>query len=197
MGVKKESHLGTKPRIYATIIFLIIIGWSILIYYTGPEKIIEYIGTENGYLVVFVAGLLGGISIFFPFPYYLLVITFGGGGLNPYLLGLFTSVGIVLGECTSYFFGHSAHSFLSKGMEDKAHKLNNWLVKKPKFIVSVILFLWASLIPIPNDFFLVPFGLIRYPFWRVIIPLALGSFIFNTILAITGNYGLGLLFGYY
>lgn len=193
INYEKETK-GKEIKIYALVIVLLIIGWSILLYYIGPEEIINAIGLENGYLLVFIAGLLGGTSIFFPFPYYLFVLTFGAAGLNPYLLGLLTAGGIIIGECTSYFVGHSTHYLLPTGIEKRMHSLNQWLIRKPKFFVFLILFLWASLIPIPNDFFLVPLGLIRYPFWRVIIPLGLGSIVFNIILALTGNYGFSLLF---
>lgn len=190
--VEIKDLRGKKAKIYGLILIMSIIAWSIFLIYVSPSEIIDFIGIENGYVLVFISGLAGGISLFFPFPYYLFVLTFGAAGLNPYFLAIAATLGVVIGECTSYFVGHSAHFLISKTTSEKLHKLRDWAIRKPKFLISMILFIWASIAPIPNDFFLVPFGVIRYPFLRIIIPLALGSLVFNTLLAITGNYGLGI-----
>lgn len=179
----------------AAMLLILVILWSIALYYYTPYEIIEGIGVENGYLIVFISGLLGGTSLFFPFPYYLIVATFGAAGLNPFFLGAFTAFGVILGECTSYLVGHGAHSLLPDYFEKMAHGLNKWLIGIPVSAVMIILFFWSSLFPLPNDILLVPLGLIRYPFWRTIIPLGLGSLVFNTVTAFTGYYGWSLLFG--
>jgi len=61
--------------------------------------------------------------------------------------------------------------------------------------VSLALFVWGAFFPLPNDFMLVPLGILRYPFWKAIVPLGLGNLIFNIVVASTGAYGWTLFFG--
>ena len=187
---KKISLFEGKEKIsiLAILFLFIIVTWTIMLYYFSPDEIVEYIGVKNGYLVVLIGGFLSGISIFFPFPNYLIVLTFGAGGLNPFLVGLSATMGVMLGESTSYFVGHTSHSFLPSNWHKRLHKFYLKLLKLRPEVTSLTLFL-IGCIPLPNDIITIPLGLARYPFWRVIIPLGLGNLFYNIVLASVGYYG--------
>ncbi len=181
--------MNKKIKVSAIIILILLIAsWSMLLIYISPEELVEVIGVSNSYLVLIIGGFLGGISLFIPFPNYLLVFTFGAAGLTPIFLGLSAALGAMLGESTSYLVGHASHLLLTEKWQKRVIKLNNWLVRTPYWLVFIVFVLLGSL-PLPNDFLMVPLGLARYRFWSVIIPVGIGNIIFNTTVAYLGQYG--------
>jgi hypothetical protein len=44
-----------------------------------------------------------------------------------------------------------------------------------------------------NDVIVIPAGLVKYPFWKVMLPLALGNLVFNTWLALVAVGGYDLI----
>lgn len=193
--ILKECSSKRGRKVILVLLIAFVIVWSIFIYYVSPSKIIEAIGVNNGYLMVFFASLFGGISILIPFPYYIFVFSFGGGGLNPIVLGIVAGIGLIIGESTSYLVGYHGREILPSKLEKMFSKISNWCKRTKHFIlVSLFLFLYGSLVPFPNDLIILPLGLARYPYWKMIIPLGLGNIIFNIILASTGFYGWKLFF---
>jgi membrane protein YqaA with SNARE-associated domain len=195
MNFKVYLKKNTGKKIGFLILILIIITWSIFLYIYGPERIIEKIGINNAYLFCFLAALFGGTSIFFPFPYYLFVISFGAGGVNPFLLGLFSGLGLIIGDTTSYIVGYKGKDVLPEKGKKIFEKLRV-LIDNPKYkkYVPGFLFLYGSISPLPNDIIVVPMGLAKYPYLKFMIPFGIGLIVFNTLLAFAGLYGLNLIF---
>jgi membrane protein YqaA with SNARE-associated domain len=192
MVLGRSRRLGRERLTLTSVLFvLIILVWGVVLFYASPSEIIAYLGVNNGYLLTFIGGLLGGISILFPFPNYLFVLTFAAGGLNPLLLGVFAAMGLVLGECTSYLFGYVSHSIVYSGTKHpRIHAFVEWLERRNERGIALLLFV-VGMLPLPNDLVLVPLGFGRYPFWKVMVPLFVGNLCYYLILAFIGFYGFG------
>ena len=108
-----ELSKREKKLLGVFVLISIIILWALLLFYLPPTEIIDTIGVQNGYILTFFAALLGGTSVLFPFPYYLVVFTLGAGGLNPFLLGIFSGVGLMVGDSTSYLLGYSGREIIT------------------------------------------------------------------------------------
>lgn len=171
-----------------TIIFL----WSLMIYYISPQKIIDTIGLTNGYGVVFLLAIIGGTSLFIPIPYFLVVGTFAIAGLNPFILGICAGIGIFIGDSTSYYIAYRSRELTSKNISRTFEKIHNWCVNKNSLLFPILIGLYAAIVPLPDDIIIVPAGLIKYPFWRIAVPLLIGKIIFNTVIALTALYGWSL-----
>lgn len=183
-----------KIRILAALALLLIFaGWTWLIYKIPPTDIVAFLGTENSYILIFALAFLGGTSILFPFPYYLVVFTLAAGDLNPIYLAVLAGTGVMLGDSTSYLVGYTGREILSKGFAEKFNRIYNWIIKKPRWLMPVLLYFYSFLIPFPNDFVVIPLGLARYPYVKAIIPLWLGNISFNLAVAFAGFYGVHLL----
>lgn len=187
MNQKSRRILGAL-----TILFLFA-AWIFLINKISPEEIVDFLGIKNSYLMVFLFCFIGGISILFPFPYYLIVFTLGAT-LNPILLGLVGGTGVMLGDSTSYLFGYAGREVISGRLNTILGKIHNWFLKKSKWTIYISLYLYSSIIPFPNDILVIPLGLVRYPYFRVILPLWLGDITFNIIISLAGFYGFRLFF---
>jgi membrane protein DedA with SNARE-associated domain len=103
---KRKIKINPKKLFIFLILLIIIIIWSLILFYFKPEGIVNKIGVKNSYLILGLMALLGGTSIFLPFPYYLFTISFGAAGLNPFLLGLSAGIGTLIGDSTSYYIAY-------------------------------------------------------------------------------------------
>lgn len=169
---------------------------SATLYFLSPETIISYIGISNAYGLIFVLAFLGGMMTFSGVPYHLILVAFVASGLNPYLLGVLAGLGVTMGDSTSYFLGYFGRAALTGHMQKILEKMEYYKEKYPR-ILPVIFFSYASLVPFSSDVLTIPAGLIRYPFWRLMIPLALGSMVFNITLALLGAYAYDFVKGFF
>ena len=156
-------------------------------------EIVDFVGISNGYVLIFVLAFIGGTSILFPLPYYLAVFTFAGGGLNPFLLAIFARTGVAVGDSTSYFIGYNGREILSEKLQKIFDRFHQWSMKKPKWIFFSFLYLYPTVSPLPNDIIILPLGLARFPYFKLIIPMWLGDITFNLIVALSGIYGFSYL----
>jgi len=175
---------------YATVL-LMVLAWSVVLYFVSPASIVARLGGHT-LPAVFVAGLLGGTSIIFPFPYYLVVVTAAAGGANPLLVGLAAGLGVIVGDTTSYMVGHAGRAVLPARAGQAFALLHRWVADTHSAKFYAFLFVYGSIMPLPNDVIMVPLGAAGVPFWRVIIPFGLGNMLFNTATAFLAAYGISL-----
>lgn len=163
-----------------------------LMYQFPPQEVVEKLGITNGYGSAFIAGFLGGVSTFTSVPYALVVVTLGAAGLNPYGVGLLAAIGLFLGDTTSYVLGYYGHHVVPTGLQIELQRFREWMLRRKRaWMIPIFIFFYGAFFPLSNDVVIISFGLARYPFWRIMIPLGLGSIVFNTLLALGGAYSVG------
>jgi membrane protein DedA with SNARE-associated domain len=165
---------------------------SLFFYFTSPDTLVSLIGADNAYVMIFFLALIGGLTTFAGVPYHLVLITLAVGGLNPFWLGIITSAGVILGDSTSYYVGARGADILPGRMHDFLLKLISYFMRYPRLLPWFFLF-YASFIPLSNDFIVVSMGLAKYPFWKVMIPLAIGNVVFNVLLAYLSVHAYGFI----
>lgn len=191
-NIKKKSWI--RVLLSATP-FLFFAGISIYFYlYSSPEQLVELVGAENSFFLIFVLALLGGLTTFSGVPYHLVLITLAIGGLSPLFLGISTAVGVILGDTTSYFVGYSGGEVMPSRVQKIVDRVYIYTDGYPK-LLQVFFFLFGALTPISNDFIVISAGIAKYPFWKVMIPLAFGNLIFNITLSYFAISAYGLLQG--
>ncbi len=173
------------------------ISISVLFYFfITPEQLIQWIGVNNAYLLMFVLALAGGLTTFSGIPFHFVLITFAVGGMNPLLLGIAAGSGVVLGDASSYYLGSASSTFIGGLFGTFFSKIRDMLEKHPK-LFPIICFIYGACVPFSNDFITVTAGVINYPFWRTIIPLGLGNLIFNIALAYSATYAFDIIQRFY
>jgi membrane protein YqaA with SNARE-associated domain len=177
-------------RYPSTLTVIPIAVFSLLIAVLSPEEILGFVGVENAYALMFLVSLIGGLTIFSAVPYPVLLLTFAAGGLNPLALGVACASGLMLGDSTSYYIGYRGKALLNglQGVPQRVFRSMQRLYSaKPRWVPPLI-FLYGALVPLPNDIITLSAGLSRFPFWRTMIPLALGNLIFAVGLAYFAEY---------
>src|SRR3989344_2983409 len=122
--------------------FLFFASISVYFYfYSSPEQLVEWVGAENSYFLIFVLALFGGLTTFSGVPYHLVLITLAIGGLNPLLLGLSTAVGVILGDSTSYYVGYSGGEVMPGRVQKIVNRIYIYTAGYPK-LLQVFFFLF-------------------------------------------------------
>ncbi len=171
---------------------LFFVTFSLIFYYSSPESVIGFVGVENAYGLIFVLALAGGLTTFSGIPYHLVLVALATGGLNPFVLGGVTALGVMLGDSTSYYIGYQGRLLMPHRLQTALQKLSVLEDKYPKLLPFFFL-LFGSCLPFSNDVITIPMGFLHYPFWRVIIPLGLGNLIFNVALALIAAHAYEVL----
>lgn len=118
---QKKKKLFSLLAILATIAL-----WSVALHYISPIEIVEMIGVENGYLVMFAVSLLGGMTSFGGAAYVATAITLAAGGLSPLFLASAAMVGTTIGDTIFFVVSHhSKEYFAHTALGDKVHRLGS------------------------------------------------------------------------
>ncbi|MFW6110934.1 MAG: hypothetical protein ACOC6H_02745 [Thermoproteota archaeon] len=166
-------------------IFLLDINFSLISWVEGAEgRGINYL-----YLLGFLVTIIGNGSFLFPIPYaaaipvlasYLPTIT------PRVILGVVCGIAAGLGEMTAYGVGYLTRKRLSKESKQNLKYLKNKFDRS-----SPVLIFLVGLLPIPDEFIIVPLASAGYPFKKMVLFCTLGK----TLLCISLSSIVGPIFG--
>lgn len=170
----------------ALLAFVALWTWLLLTY--GADAIVEYIGAENGYLVMFLVALFGGMSSFSGVTYVATIITLAGGGLNPLFLALAAGAGTTIGDTVYYLIGrYGVREVAESYFAHQVGRLTMWLSTKPRWMVFLGSYLYTGFTPLPNDVLTITLGLTHQPLKVVLPALALGNATLTYLVATFGG----------
>lgn len=161
-------------------------------FYFSPTTIVEYIGIDNAYILMYFFAFFGGLTTFNTVPYYSILLILANSGVDPVYLGLASALGVMTGDSFSYFVGRQGGSILSGSAKSLFDQVQRISFKYPKAF-PLFCFLYGSISPFSNDVITLSSGVARIPFYKVMIPLALGNIIFNITLANLAVYAYPLV----
>jgi membrane protein YqaA with SNARE-associated domain len=146
-----------------------------------------------GYLGAFIISTIGNATILFPFPY--VGVAFILGGLkeevtmvfvfDPWLIGVISGLGAMLGEMTGYLIGYGGGKLID---ENQTSAFKRYVDSHPRATPFVVWLLAAT--PIPDDVLVVPLGAARYSWWKVALAQLIGKSMFLMGIAWSGRIGL-------
>jgi len=148
-------------------------------------------------IISLVICFLGSASIGFPIPFPFVLFSLSNSifiryiniGLNLGQIILSSSfwieilalsiaggLGSALGELTGYVVGYGTKKIVEERQLDLLNNINGFgkLILENEKRTSFYIFLFA-LTPLPDDILFLPLGMIKYPFWKCIIPGWLGK----------------------
>jgi membrane protein YqaA with SNARE-associated domain len=179
--VSVKNILAILPFAIGVVISLV------FLFFLSPTSIVDYIGIQNAYILMYVIAAASGLTTFNTVPYYPVMLVLANAGVNPILLGLAAAVGVMTGDSFSYLVGHQGATVIPKFLRTMFTKIYEVAVAHPR-LFPVVCFFYGSLSPLSNDFITIPSGMARIPYWRVILPLGLGNIVFNITFAYLAIY---------
>ncbi|HEY4675041.1 MAG TPA: VTT domain-containing protein [Candidatus Bathyarchaeia archaeon] len=154
------------------------------------EDIINWLmslSSQYGYFGIFLLGLIGALSIFFPIPYTVVIFTLGQT-FEPVWIAVAAGLGATLGEFSGYLLGYGGR----KAIGEKYKRKMDVLIKVFKRYGPIVVFLFA-LTPLPDDLLFIPLGVMRYRIVKVLVPALIGKFCMNLIVAYSGRFSIGII----
>ena len=149
-----------------------------------------------GYLGEFLISVIGNATILVPFPYVGIVFILGGLRdqlliaflFDPWLIGIVSGIGAMIGEMTGYFIGYGGGKLID---ESQTSAFKEYVDSHPRATPFVVWFLAAT--PIPDDVLVIPLGAARYSWWKVALAQLLGKTMFLMGIAWSGRIGLDIV----
>ena len=153
------------------------------------DKWMQDIAIQYGYLGIFVISLIGSASILIPIPYTVIIFTISAFRiLDPMLIALSSGLGSAVGEFSGYILGYYGQAILS----DKQKRKMEFILKVFNRYGAITVFIFA-LTPLPDDLLIIPLGIMRYNFVKVLLPCLLGKILMSLILAYGGAMSIGFI----
>lgn len=171
------------------LVFAVLVGVGITLAFISPDEIIEIIGIENSYWVIFLVALLGGVSSFTSTSFFATFATFAAGGSNPFILAALGAIAMMIGDSLFFYLGVRGREALISKHEDKVKKLKDWLEERPEWMIPLIIYVYNGFTPLPADVLMIALALIKYPFKKIVVPMVLGHMTLLTTIGVLAYYG--------
>ncbi|MBY0310124.1 hypothetical protein K2Q16_03200 [Patescibacteria group bacterium] len=182
-------HPRKRTLFIAFLLVLKVAAWTWLLSTIGAERIVEFIGAENGYVVMFLVAFFGGLSTFTSVTYFATLLTLASAGLHPLLLALASSLGVSIGDVIFYYIGHLGLREVAAGrLQRFIVRTSLWLEQKPRVYVFAVVYSYAAFTPLPNDILAMMLGAARQPLMLVLPALILGNFTLVLLIATFGSW---------
>ena len=140
------------------------------------------LAVRYGYAGVFATTALGSLVPFLPFPNFLVVILLSNI-LDPVEIGVLAGIGGSLGKITSYLLGRSGYGLSKARTRGNLDIFRNFVWKYGGLGIFIL-----ALIPIRDEVYAIPMGMVKFPFWRFLLANAVGKVLLYTAVAYLGRF---------
>lgn len=172
------SHQGSQNRRKAVfrvaVVIALYLALSISLASLPAEDLIDLIGSDNAYILMFVLGMIGGFTTFTEVPYHFVLMSLAADGLSPIWLGVTTAIGVMLGDSTMFLIGKQVKGSLPSRVEATIDHLSTYFLSLPH-LVTPALVAYGTASPFSNDFVVASLSIGGYGYWRTLIPLTIGK----------------------
>ena len=147
----------------------------------SDNQYVQEIITRYGYFGIFAAAVVSGFNLVVPIPAVSFIPALIESGLNFWTTILILSLGMTIADVAAYILGRAGRGGFSHALNQKVMQRLNKLRDKHQYLPLGIIFLFASIVPFPNEIIVVPLGFLRYRMTYLIGAVFLGNIIFNTL----------------
>ncbi len=184
-----------RPRtLFTIVLFAGLVAVSLWITLTPADTLIGYFGTENIFLFMYLIAFVGSISTFASIPYPLILIGLAAGGVDPLLIGIVSALGVMTADSLTFIVTARGRALLSDKIRAAAEQLGARVRAHPRLLTPGLV-LYGTVAPLSNDFAVITLATMRYSYWRVIPPLAVGNMVYNIGIAYIGVYAYDWIVG--
>jgi len=158
------------------IIFLLalLVLWTAVFSFIHPERLVDELGVNNIYLIVFLLAVFGGLSTVTGTSFFIAVSAFSIGGADPFLLGIFGGIGIFISD--TIFFLVAKYGVNKISLENKrAIWIRDKMSKLPNWIIFPVTYVWLGFTPLPNDLLMIILALSCISYKKILPVVFAGS----------------------
>ncbi len=177
-----KEHKGKIALSVISVTVVVIVAVVLAIVAAQNEAFAERV-VSLGYLGVVIAAYISGLDVVLPMPAVAFVPVFTAAGFAlPVVIALMV-VGTVLADLTSYLIGYYGRRVRTI-QEAQWYARMQRMVHERKRLILPFVFVYASIVPLPNELIIVPLSLLGYRIRMLVLPLLLGTIVHITIFAL-------------
>ena len=171
----------SKIVVSLTVLILVAVGAFYLATEAGESEYIRQLVLDYGYIGIFFLSFISGFNLAIPVPAVAFLPLFVASGLNFWISIFLISVGITIADALGFLIGKfSRHIVLE---DNKTVQRLEKIKERYQFAPHIVLFLFASFAPFPNEILVIPMAFLGYRM-RILLPIVFfGNLIFNILYA--------------
>ena len=179
--------MGDKGRTIFGVVFVLALFVSALYFasHVQNNEAVKELVASFGHLGIFLVAVISGINLFVPVPATAFIPIFSAAGFNIVIIISIIVVGTTIADMLGYYIGTVLRPRANKGKNKIYHAIQKWCEGRP-YVTQAIVFVYASIVPLPNELLLIPLGALGVKLRSLILAFVAGNIIHVTILA----YGL-------
>lgn len=135
---------------------------------------------QVGLFGLFVLSVISGFNVVVPIPVSLLYPSFSALGYAPILLISIISFGMTMGDVVGFVIGKGMNQSVLETKRGK--KITTLVAAHPRYITLGV-FVYAMLVPLPNELIVIPLAALGIAWYRILVPILIGNIIFTMLLA--------------
>jgi uncharacterized membrane protein YdjX (TVP38/TMEM64 family) len=169
-----------------SILFIVAVIFSASVYlthYVTNDINAQLFIQQFGYIGVLLISFITGLSLISPVPAATFTPIFTAGGIPLFITISLAVVGTMFANFISYYIGRLGHDFTNTHYP-KIQKKILGIYSERKELLPYLVFGFTAFIPIPDEIYLIPLGIIGVQIREFIIPLLLGTIFFQTMTAL-------------
>lgn len=174
---RRVAHWCVKGAVLGVVITLIV--WANRYVAAHPE-----LGEQLhalGYPGLFLAAAISGFNVLVPVPVAGFTPALTSAGYDPIWVIVVFSLGMSVGDFAGYVLGMLGRNASGRRAPRWVETLHGWSVDRPIAFMAAI-FLYASLVPMPNELFVIPLAFARVAWHRLLIPIGFGHIVLNSLI---------------
>ena len=182
-----SEYLNLKKIAHLTIILLIItLLLSLSIYltkYVANDLAAQLFVQDFGYIGVLLISFIAGLNLFIPVPAATFIPIFTAGGISLLTAIPLLIIGTMTANLLSYVVGRLGNQFTRLHYPRIQQKIFRLYFERRE-LLPYLVFCFAAFIPVPDEVYLIPLGIIGVKLREFIVPLFLGTVFFQTMTAL-------------
>ncbi len=144
-----------------------------------------------GVVGLFILSFISGLNLLLPVPAATFTPIFTAGGMSLPTVIIILVFGTMAANLLSYVAGRYGGKFTRSRYPDLQRKMTTLYQNNRRYLPHFV-FGFAALIPLPDEVYLVPLGILGVKLKHFILPLTLGTIFYQTL----ATYGIDNIFKY-
>jgi membrane protein YqaA with SNARE-associated domain len=169
-------------KIFVAILVITLAFW--LAHLARESSFIQEMVAAYGYLGILVVSFASGFNLLVPIPAVSFLPLYAEAGLSVPVTVTLITIGVTVADSVAYLIGRLGREVAAEIDHNRVVAFFDRIQIKHKTAPLVVIYLFASLAPLPNEILVIPLGLMRFRFSTLFPLLLAGNATFNTLTAL-------------
>ncbi len=169
-----------RATLFVILVIVVIIGSFYLSTIVASDEYAQSLVQSYGGMAVLLLSFVAGLNLLIPVPAATFVPVFTAGGMDLFSIIILLVAGAMAANLLTYALGRFGHAITNSHYPALQKKFTTFYTKH-KNSLPYLIFGFAAFIPLPDEIYLIPLGLIGVGLRVIILPLTLGTIVYQTL----------------